>query len=570
LQLPFSFGELLYQHDNQINRKKVQQMKDPENQKEPKTGASSRPDDKEEANDLMRPELAEVIERHALGLDERRPEAVERRKRKNQRTARANVKDLCDDHFIEYGALTIAAQRGRRSLDDLIQRTPADGLIAGIGTVNRSLFGDEKGRCMVMAYDYTVLAGTQGYFNHKKMDRMLKLAHEQGLPLVLFAEGGGGRPGDVDAAGTMVAGLDLSTFGSLARLSGRVPVVGVVSGPCFAGNAALVGCCDVIIAAQNSNIGMGGPVMIEGGGMGVFRPEDVGPIDVQTKNGVVDVEVADDVEAVSVTKQYLSYFQGATSRWEAADQHLLRDMMPENRRRVYDIRAVIITMADAGSFLELRPKFGPGMITGFIRIEGRPFGVIANNCKHMAGAIEAEGADKAARLMQLCDVHGVPVLSLCDTPGFMVGPEIEKRAQVRHVCRMFVVGSHVTVPYFMVVLRRGYGLGAMAMARGGFHESFFTVAWPTGEFGAMGLEGAVKAGFRKELEAIKDPQEREALYDKLVAEMYARGKAINMASYLEIDAVIDPADTRKWIMQGLSSVSAGRPVRAGHDFVDPW
>jgi acetyl-CoA carboxylase carboxyltransferase component len=326
----------------------------------------------------------------------------------------------------------------------------------------------------------------------------------------------------------------------------------------------------VIIAAQNSNIGMGGPVMIEGGGMGVFRPEDVGPIDVQTKNGVVDVEVADDVEAVSVTKQYLSYFQGATSRWEAADQHLLRDMMPENRRRVYDIRAVIITMADAGSFLELRPKFGPGMITGFIRIEGRPFGVIANNCKHMAGAIEAEGADKAARLMQLCDVHGVPVLSLCDTPGFMVGPEIEKRAQVRHVCRMFVVGSHVTVPYFMVVLRRGYGLGAMAMARGGFHESFFTVAWPTGEFGAMGLEGAVKAGFRKELEAIKDPQEREALYDKLVAEMYARGKAINMASYLEIDAVIDPADTRKWIMQGLSSVSAGRPVRAGHDFVDPW
>jgi acetyl-CoA carboxylase carboxyltransferase component len=245
-------------------------------------------------------------------------------------------------------------------------------------------------------------------------------------------------------------------------------------------------------------------------------------------------------------------------------------LIPEQRRRVYDVRAVIKTIADTDSFLELRPKFGPGIITGFIRIEGRPFGVMANNCKHMAGAIEAEGADKAARLMQLCNVHGLPMLSLCDTPGFMVGPEVEQRAQVRHVCRMFVIGSHLTVPYFTVVLRRGYGLGAMAMAKGGFHESFFTAAWPTGEFGGMGLEGAVKAGFKKELEAIEDPQEREALYHKLVAELYERGKAINMASYLEVDAVIDPADTRKWIMQGLTSIPGECPKGTGHDFVDPW
>ena len=455
-------------------------------------------------------------------------------------------------------------------MDDLISKTPADGLIAGIGSVNGSLFGENKARCMVMAYDYTVLAGTQGYFNHKKMDRMLKLAHEQRLPLVLFAEGGGGRPGDVDAAGVMVAGLDLSTFAKFAGLSGRVPVLGIVSGPCFAGNAALLGCCDVIIATQNSNIGMGGPVMIEGGGLGVFKPEEVGPIDVQTKNGVVDIAVADDAEAVAVAKQYLSYFQGATSQWEAADQRRLRRLIPEQRRRVYDVRTVIKTIADTDSFLELRPKFGPGMITGFIRIEGRPFGIMANNCKHMAGAIEAEGADKAARLMQLCNAHGLPMLSLCDTPGFMVGPEVEKRAQVRHVCRMFVIGSHLTVPYFTVVLRRGYGLGAMAMAKGGFHESFFTAAWPTGEFGGMGLEGAVKAGFKKELEAIENPQEREALYHKLVAELYERGKAINMASYLEIDAVIDPADTRKWIMQGLTSIPGECPKETGHDFVDPW
>jgi acetyl-CoA carboxylase carboxyltransferase component len=326
----------------------------------------------------------------------------------------------------------------------------------------------------------------------------------------------------------------------------------------------------VIIATENSNIGMGGPVMIEGGGLGVFKPEDVGPMDVQTKNGVVDIAVRDDQEAVAVAKKYLSYFQGTTSRWEASDQHLLRTLIPEQSRRAYDVRKVIRALADADSFLEMRPKFGPGMITGLLRIEGRPFGLIANNCMHMAGAIEAEGADKAARLMQLCNVHGLPILSLCDTPGFMVGPEIEKRAQERHVCRMFVIGSHLSVPYFTVVLRRGYGLGAMAMAKGGFHESSFTVAWPTGEFGAMGLEGAVKAGFKKELAAIEDPKEREALYEKLVAQSYERGKAINMASYLEIDAVIDPADTRRWIVQALPTVPAPRTEEGGHSFVDPW
>jgi acetyl-CoA carboxylase carboxyltransferase component len=402
------------------------------------------------------------------------------------------------------------------------------------------------------------------------MDRMLKLAQEQRLPLVFFAEGGGGRPGDVDASGVMVAGLDLSTFASFAGLSGTVPVIGVVSGYCFAGNAALLGCCDVIIATKNSNIGMGGPVMIEGGGLGVFKPEEVGPMDVQTQNGMVDIEVADDVEMVAVAKQYLSYFQGTTSQWEAADQLRLRDLIPENRKRAYNVRTVIKALADTDSFLELRPKFGPGMITGFLKIEGRPFGVIANNCMHMAGAIEAEGADKVARLMQLCNVHGLPILSLCDTPGFMVGPEIEKRAQVRHVCRMFVNGAHVTVPYFTVILRRGYGLGAMAMAKGGFHESIFTVAWPTGEFGGMGLEGAVKAGFKKELAAIENLEEREALYEKLVAQLYERGKAINMASYLEIDAVIDPADTRNWIIQGLKSAPARQPQESSHSFVDPW
>ena len=524
---------------------------------------------KNQLDDKIRPELAEMIQRHSYGLDENRPDAVERRSKKNQRTARANVEDLCDPgSFIEYGALAIAAQRRRRSEEDLIARTPADGLIAGLGSVNGSLFGEEKSRCLVMAYDYTVLAGTQGYFNHKKMDRMLRLAHQQEIPLILFAEGGGGRPGDVDAEGVTIAGLDLTTFAQFGAYSGKAPMVGIVSGPCFAGNAALLGCCDVIIAARNSNIGMGGPVMIEGGGLGTYRTEDVGPIDVQSKNGVVDIVVADDEEAVAVAKKYLSYFQGEVADWEAPDQVKLRKLIPENRRRVYDMRIVIKTLADVDSFLELKPDYGKGMITGFIRIEGKPFGIMANNCRHSAGAIEAEDADKAARLMQICDAHGLPIISLIDTPGFMVGPDIETRAQVRHVCRMFVIGSHISVPYFSVVTRRGYGLGAMAMAKGGFHESVFCVAWPTGEFGAMGLEGAVKKGYEKQLNAIEDPAEREALYNKLLNQMYERGKAINMASYLEIDAVIDPADTRRWILKGLMSAPP-RTKPSQRPFVDP-
>jgi acetyl-CoA carboxylase carboxyltransferase component/acetyl/propionyl-CoA carboxylase alpha subunit len=536
---------------------------------EAEVSAGSRAAESEIDLDVIRPDLAEVIERHSFTLDENRPEAVAKRRSKNRRTARENVNDLCDTgSFIEYGALIVAAQRGRRTIDELIRKTPADGLITGIGTVNRELFDEDRSRCMVLAYDFTVLAGTQGLFNHKKMDRMLQIANRWQLPTVFFAEGGGGRPGDTDA--NVVAGLDITTFSRFAALSGKVPLIGIVEGPCFAGNAALLGCCDVIIATKGSNIGMGGPAMIEGGGLGVVKPEDIGPIGVQTRNGVVDIEVADEAEAVAIARKYLSYFQGSTPGCKAADQRRLRWLIPENRLRVYDVRKVIDALADAGSVLELRPHFGPGIVTALVRIEGRTFGLMANDPRHMGGAIEADDADKAARFMQLCDVHRLPVLSLCDTPGFMVGPEIEVRAQVRHVCRMFVVGAHMTVPYFTVVLRKGYGLGAMAMAAGSFHDSFFTVAWPTGEFGGMGLEGAVKHGFRKELEAIKDPAERESTYKFLVEQAYAMGKGMNMASYMEIDAVIDPAETRRWIMRGLKSVQDKIPRESGRSFVDPW
>ncbi|HSV34568.1 MAG TPA: carboxyl transferase domain-containing protein, partial [Ramlibacter sp.] len=517
--------------------------------------------------DTLRPDLQRVIDRHAFTLDASRPAAVAKRHAQGGRTARENIAQLCDDgSFIEYGALAIAAQTRRRSLDDLITNTPADGMVTGIGTVNAAHFGPEKSRCLVMAYDYTVLAGTQGLRNHHKKDRMLALAHQLKLPVVLFAEGGGGRPGDVDMP--IVAGLNNHTFSQFAALSGQVPVVGIVHGRCFAGNAALLGCADVIIATRASNIGMSGPAMIEGGGLGTFQPEQVGPSPVQWRNGVIDILVEDEAQAVTAARHYLSFFQGPVSHWDCPDQRALRHAVPENRLRVYDIHTVLKGLMDAGSVLELRAGFGAGMVTALARIEGRPVGVIANNPRHLGGAIDVAAADKAARFMQLCNAHGLPIVSLTDTPGFMVGPDIEAQAQVRHCCRMFVVAAHLAVPFFAVVLRKGYGLGAQAMTAGGFDAPVFTVSWPTGEFGAMGLEGAVKLGFRKELEAATPGAEREALYQKLVAQQYENGQAMNMAATLEIDAVIDPAQTRAWLVRGLAS--AVQPRTPTPRFVDSW
>jgi acetyl-CoA carboxylase carboxyltransferase component len=492
-----------------------------------------------------RADLQKLQARLAFTQDAARPEAVAKRHAMGLRTARENIADLCDpDSFVEYGALAVAAQSRRRTADDLIRNTPADGMVTGIGCVNGQ-------RVVVMAYDFTVLAGTQGMRNHQKTDRMLGVALQNKLPVVLFAEGGGGRPGDVDVA--IVAGLNLATFASFAQLNGRVPVVGIVAGRCFAGNAALLGCCDVIIATAGSNIGMGGPAMVEGGGLGIFKPEQIGPSAVQHGNGVIDILVDNEAQAVGAARHYLSCFQGAQTEWQAPPANALRHVVPENRVRVYDTRTAMQGIADEGSLLHLRTGFGAGIHTALARIAGRPLGLMANNPLHLGGAIDADAADKAARFMQLCNAHGLPIVSLVDTPGFMVGPDTEATAQVRHVSRMFVAAAHLRVPLLSVVLRKGYGLGAMAMTGGGFHETLSTVAWPTGEFGGMGLEGAVRLGYRKELEAVPEGPEREALFEQLLAQQYDNGSAINMAATLEIDAVIDPAETRAWLVAGLES-----------------
>ena len=500
----------------------------------------------------IRADLAEVRERHRIGLDPARAEATGRRHAAGRRTARENIADLVDPgSFVEYGALAIAAQRRRRSLADLIERTPADGLVMGTALV--------EGRPVaVMSYDYSVLAGTQGYMNHRKTDRLLDLAERDSLPLVIFAEGGGGRPGDTDS--TAVAALDVPTFRLTARLSGRVPLVAVISGYCFAGNAALAGACDVIIATPEASLGMGGPAMIEGGGLGVVAPDEVGPMSVQVPNGVVDLLVADEAAAVAAARRYLSVVGDARAgvvllgvdEAAHADQRVLRHLIPENRVRGYDVRPVIEALCDTGSVLELRAGFGAGVVTALARIGGRPVGLLANNPLHLGGAIDGDAADKATAFFGLCQAHRLPVVALVDTPGFMVGPAAERTGIVRRFGAMFVAGARLTVPVCVVVLRKAYGLGAMAMTAGDLRRPDITVAWPTGEFGGMGLEGAVRLGYRKELDAIADPDARQARQAELVAEHYTRGKALSTAAAFEIDDVIDPADTRTVLTDVLS------------------
>ena len=521
--------------------------------------------------DFIRPDLEEVVRRHAWTLDRNRPEAVARRHARGYRMPRENIDRLVDPgSFQEYWPLLTALQHQRYDIETLRRKYPADGVVAGTASVNGADFGDERSRVIVVHYDYTVLAGTQGRRNHYKQDRMFELAHRFRLPVILFSEGGGGRPGD-DDTGPRVA-FDTDTFTTFSRLSGLVPLVGVNNGRCFAGNTALLACCDVIIATKGSTIAMGGPAMIEGGGLGVYTPEEVGPMDFQVPNGVVDILVEDEDEAVDAAKRYLSYFQGPAGRWEeGGDQRMLRHAVPENRVRLYDMRGIIRTLADRDSVLELREKFGIGIITCLIRIEGRPIGVIANNPHHLAGAVDSDGADKGARFLQLCDAFDMPVLSLMDCPGIMVGPDHERTALVRHCTRLFNTGANLSVPMFGVIVRKAYGLGVQAMCGASALVSFCMVAWPTAEFAGMNIEGAVKLGFRPVLAAIDSAEERKAEFDRRVADAYEQARAVNAAAGGGLDDVIDPAETRRWIANSLKRLPPA-PPREGkkYAFIDTW
>jgi acetyl-CoA carboxylase carboxyltransferase component len=510
-------------------------------------------DTQEPISDSVENALDQLNQQLAASLDSGRKKSIDKRHAKGYRTARENLRQLCDEgSFVEYGQLAVAAQRDRMSSEKLKAETAADGVITGLATINAQQFGEQASQVAIIVNDYTVLAGTQGYFHHRKIDRMLDQAKRSYLPVVMYTEGGGGRPGDTDVK-IQIAGLDVPTFASWASLSGQVPMIAVNNGYCFAGNAALFGCADIRIATKTSWIGMAGPAMIEGGGLGSFAPTEIGPMDVQAKNGVVDLVADDEAHATALTQQCLGYFQGGSETWQCADQVELRDMMPADRRYVYDVRSVITQIVDSDSFLELSQAYGCAVITGFARIEGRAVGVIANDCRYLGGAVNAEAAEKTAKFITLCDNFDIPIVSLCDSPGFMVGPASEEEAAVRRMAQLFIAGAKLTTPLVTIFLRKGYGLGAMAMAGGSFHKPIYSASWPSGEFGGMGLEGAVRLGYKKELEAVTEGEERDSLFNQLVDKMYERGKATEAAAHLEIDAVIDPADTRAVIVRAFES-----------------
>ncbi len=498
-----------------------------------------------------RPDLAEVLDAKAATLDDNRPEALAKRARTGHWTARANIAALLDEKtFQEYGQLA------RPAFD--LRVGPADGLVMGLGSVAGQSVA-------VAAYDYTVHAGTQATINHAKSDRMMHIVERLRLPFVFWTEGGGWRPHENN-----ISARDFEeTFAMMAKLSGQVPTLGIVAGRCFAGNANVAGLCDTLIATRKAALGMAGPPLVESALGLKLTPEELGPPEVHEASGAVDIVVEDEAEAIEVARLYLSYFSDERTPGEAPDPMALRDIVPENPRRAYDVRKVIEGVADVGSVLELRPRFGRAAVTALIKIAGRPVGVLANQPMFLAGAMDSPACDKLARFIQLCDAHDIPMLFLCDTPGLMVGPEVEATALVRHSSRILTAAVNATVPFMTVVLRKAYGLGYYMMGSLPLNPALL-VAWPTAEFGAMGLEGAVKITHKQELDAIDDQKTRLARERELADEIRARNTALQVAARYEYDDVIDPADTRDVVLKFLNALPPTPPRTGRKRTIDNW
>ncbi|VTU33538.1 Methylmalonyl-CoA carboxyltransferase 12S subunit [Variovorax sp. SRS16] len=498
-----------------------------------------------------RPDLQAVIDAQAARLDAARPDAVARQRKRGRRTVREVVDLLADpDTFVEYGGLArpaVAAMEGA-----------ADGLVMGTAQMG--------GRPVdLLLYDFTVHAGTQSAINHQKMTRMFEHALKFRLPVLMWLDGGGARPHDM----LIPARGKTPTFVVFARLSGWVPTVGVVPGRSFAGQANLAGMCDLLIGLRGAALGMAGPPLVEAA-LGIrYTPEEIGSMEVHQASGVVDLVVDDEAQAAEVARRYLGYFGPAQAPGGAADQLPMRELVPENPKRSYDVRSVVDTLADIDSVLEIKPLFGACVVTAFIRLNGRAVGVVANQPTQLAGAIDSDGSVKAARFVQICDAFDIPLLLLCDTPGLMVGPDAERTGLVRHSARLLAAIANATVPLMTVVLRKAYGLGYYIMGSQPLDPAIL-LAWPTAEYGGMGLEGAVNIIHGKELDAIEDPAERAALHARLTQALKDEHTAVAAASHFGYDDVIDPADTRELLLRTLDTLPPAAPRSERKRFIEPF
>ncbi len=498
-----------------------------------------------------RPDLQRALDARAAIQDAARPKSVEKQRKRGRWTAREGIAGLLDaDSFVEYGGLARPATEGMEGA--------ADGLIMGTGRVNGAPVD-------IVVYDYTVHAGTQSAVNHPKISRMFAHAEQHRLPVICWLDGGGARPHDmlVNNRGST------PTFVTFARLSGLVPTVGILPGRAFAGHANLAGMCDVLIATKGSSMGMAGPPLVEAA-LGVkLTPEELGPASVHVASGVIDILVEDEAEAIAAAKKYLGYFRGPHTRGEAPDQSAMRDVVPESPKRAYNVKKAIEILADKDSVLELKPAYGRAIVTSLIRIDGRPVGVVANQPMFLAGAIDGPASDKAAHFIQICDAFDIPVVILCDTPGLMVGPEVEKTGLVRRSARVLTALANASVPIMTVVLRKAYGLGYYIMGSPPL-EPAILVAWPTAEFGGMGLEGAVNILHAQELAAAPDPQARAALQAKLAEKLKAHNTALEVASRYLVDDVIDPAETRDILLKTLTALPEPAPRTTRKRIIEPF
>ena len=499
----------------------------------------------------IRPELRAVLEARRAILDEARPDAVARQRKRGRWTAREALAALTDpDSFVEHGGLARPAVAGMTGA--------ADGLVMGSGTL--------EGRPVdLVIYDYTVYAGTQSAVNHAKMTRMFEHSERHRLPVICWLDGGGARPHDMRVEGRGSS----ATFVVFARLSGLVPTIGILPGRAFAGHANLAGMCDVLIATRDSSMGMAGPPLVEAALGLKLTPEEIGPAAVHVASGVIDILVDDEAEAVAKARQYFAYFGPAAPAGTAPDAHALRDVVPESARRAYDVRKVINLLADVGSVLELKPSYGRAVVTSLVRLGGRAVGVVANQPMVLAGAIDGPASDKAAHFIQVCDAFDIPMLILCDTPGLMVGPEVEKTGLVRRSARILTALANATVPLLTVVLRKAYGLGYYVMGSRPLDPALL-VAWPTAEFGGMGLEGAVNIIYRRELDDASDPETRAELHRTLTAGLRRSNTALEVAARFGYDDVIDPADTRDILLRTLATLPAPLPRTTRKRLIEPF
>ncbi len=497
------------------------------------------------------PLLEQVLRARAAVQDDARAVAVERQHGRGRWTVREAVAALLDaGSFVEYGGLARPAVPGMAGA--------ADGVVMGTGRVD--------GRPIdFVGYDYTVYAGTQSAVNHAKTARMFAHAEAHRLPVVCWLDGGGARPHDMRVEGRGPS----DTFVVFARLSGLVPTVGILPGRAFAGQANLAGMCDALIALRSSTMGMAGPPLVEAALGLKLTPEEIGPAAVHAASGVIDLLVDDCAEAVAMAKQYLGYFGPPAAPGEAADQAALRDIVPTNPRRAYDVRRVVSLLADRDSVMELKAGYGRSMVTALIRIGGRAVGVIANQPMVRAGAIDGPASDKAAHFIQVCDAFDLPLLVLCDTPGLMVGPEVEKTGLVRRSARILTALANADIPVMTVVLRKAYGLGYYVMGSRPLHPSIL-VAWPTAEFGGMGLEGAVNIIYRRELDAETDEAARASMHARLTAELKRANTSLEAAARFQYDDVIDPADTRAVLLNTLATSPPPPPRNRRKRLIEPF